>query len=170
MHEAVQVCNAVADLHSVYIEQPCLTYNECLSVRRLTRLPFILDECVDDVHVLGRAIHDRAADCINLKISKVGGLTKARVVRDLCVQAGIAMNIEDTWGGDLVTAAIAALAQSTPPHLLLCATDFNSYGPVRMGHTTCRRVGGRLSAPLVPGLGVDVDDAVLGPALFSAQE
>jgi hypothetical protein len=50
----------------------------------------------------------------------VGGLTKARMVRDLAVSAGIAMNIEDTWGGDIVTAAIAALAHSTPPDFLFC--------------------------------------------------
>jgi L-alanine-DL-glutamate epimerase-like enolase superfamily enzyme len=51
---------------------------------------------------------------------QVGGLTKARMVRDLAVSAGIAMNIEDTWGGDIVTAAIAALAHSTPPDFLFC--------------------------------------------------
>jgi L-alanine-DL-glutamate epimerase-like enolase superfamily enzyme len=58
---------------------------------------------------------DQAADVINLKISKVGGLTRARQIRDLCVSLGIGMNIEDTWGGDIVTAAIAHLAHSTPP-------------------------------------------------------
>jgi hypothetical protein len=42
------------------------------------------------------------------------------MVRDLAVSAGIAMNIEDTWGGDIVTAAIAALAHSTPPDFLFC--------------------------------------------------
>ena len=46
-------------------------------------------------------------DAINLKISKVGGLTKARQIRDLCVSLGIAMTIEDSWGGDIITAAIA---------------------------------------------------------------
>lgn len=50
----------------------------------------------------------------------MGGLTKARALRDLAVSAGIVMNIEDTWGGDIVTAAIAALAHSTPPDFLLC--------------------------------------------------
>lgn len=42
MHEALQVINAVKDLN-VYIEQPCLTYEECLSVRHRTTLPMILD-------------------------------------------------------------------------------------------------------------------------------
>lgn len=47
--------------------------------------------------MLTRIIADKAADAVNLKISKVGGLTKARMVRDLAASAGIAMNIEDTW-------------------------------------------------------------------------
>jgi cis-L-3-hydroxyproline dehydratase len=31
----------------VYIEQPCLTYEECLAVRRNTSHPFVLDENID---------------------------------------------------------------------------------------------------------------------------
>jgi L-alanine-DL-glutamate epimerase-like enolase superfamily enzyme len=49
------------------------------------------------IGVLVRVLNDKAADIINLKISKVGGLTKARVIRDLAVASGIPMNIEDTW-------------------------------------------------------------------------
>ena len=45
---------------------------------------------------------DRAMDVVNIKISKFGGLTKARQARDLCVSLGIAMTIEDSWGGDIV--------------------------------------------------------------------
>lgn len=96
MHEALQVVNGVKDLQ-VYIEQPCLTYEECRSVRQHCPLPFILDECMDDIGMLTRIIADRSADAVNLKISKVGGLTKARAVRDLAASVGIAMNIEDTW-------------------------------------------------------------------------
>jgi len=40
---------------------------------------------------------------------------------------GIAMTLEDSWGGDIATAAIAHLAQSTPPEWLFTTTDFNSY-------------------------------------------
>lgn len=70
--------------------------------------------------VLAKIISDKSADVINLKISKVGGLTKARAIRDLAVSAGISMNVEDTWGGDIVTAAIAHLAHSTPDDYLFC--------------------------------------------------
>ena len=126
MHDAMRVTRSVQDI-DVYIEQPCLSYEECLSVRRQTSHPFVLDESIDSVHALLRANGDRAMDVINLKISKLGGLTKARQVRDLCVSLGIGMTIEDTWGGDFTTAAIAHLAHSTPPKFLFTSTDFNSY-------------------------------------------
>jgi L-alanine-DL-glutamate epimerase-like enolase superfamily enzyme len=101
-------------------------------------------------------------DVINLKISKVGGLTKARQIRDLCVTLGIAMTIEDTWGGDIVTAAIAALAHSTPPELLFTATDFNSYVTVSIAEGAPQRKHGRLAASAAPGLGVQPRRELLG--------
>ena len=36
-------------------------------------------------------------------------LAKAKLMRDLCVAHGIPMTIEDTWGGDINTAAIMHL-------------------------------------------------------------
>ncbi|MGB7269194.1 MAG: cis-3-hydroxy-L-proline dehydratase, partial [Albidovulum sp.] len=128
-HEAARVVGAVAGL-DVYIEQPCLTYEECVSVRRRTTLPFVLDEVIDTPNTLVRGIAEDAMDVINLKISKVGGLTKAKLMRDLCVTHGIPMTIEDTWGGDITTATIAHLARSTPAEFTFSATDFNSYGTV----------------------------------------
>jgi L-alanine-DL-glutamate epimerase-like enolase superfamily enzyme len=125
-HEAVRVVRAVSDV-DVYIEQPCLTYEECRAVRRQTAHPFVLDEVIDGIDVLIRAHGDGAADVVNLKISKLGGLTKTKQVRDLCVSLGIGMTLEDSWGGDIVTAAIAHLAHSTPTEFLFSSTDFNSY-------------------------------------------
>lgn len=160
-HEAIRVADAVRDV-DVYIEQPCLTYEECLAVREHTNRPFVIDEVVDGIDMVVRAAADRAADVINLKISKVGGLTRARQIRDLCVSLGIAMTIEDTWGGDITTAAIAHLAHSTPERLLFTSTDFNSYGPVRFADGAPERVNGRMSASRAPGLGVAPRMDVLG--------
>ncbi len=126
MHDAMRVVRAVSDI-DVYIEQPCLRYEECLSIRRHTDHPFVLDEVIDSVDMLLRGQADLAMDVVNLKISKLGGLTKARQARDLCMSLGVAMTLEDSWGGDIVTAAIAHLAHSTPPEFLFTATDFNSY-------------------------------------------
>ena len=112
---------------SADIEQPCDSYEECLAIRRRTDHPFVLDESIDGMGSLLRGHADAGMDVVNIKISKFGGLTKARQARDLCVSLGVAMTIEDTWGGDIVTAAISHLAHSTPPELLFTSTDFNSY-------------------------------------------
>ena len=93
-------------------------------------------------------------DIVNLKIGKLGGLTRTRQARDLCVATGIAMTIEDSWGGDVSTAAIAHLAHSTPTEFLFTATDFNSYVTVSTAQGAPRRKNGRLAAPAAPGLGV----------------
>lgn len=164
-HQALRVADAVRGV-DVYLEQPCLRYEECLAVRQHTDRPFVLDEVIDDVAQVLRGYQDRAMDVINLKISKVGGLTKARQIRDLCVSLGIAMTIEDTWGGDIVTAAIAHLAHSTPPELLFSSTDFNSYVTVSLAQGAPQRQGGRLAASITPGLGIAPRPEVLGKAVF----
>jgi L-alanine-DL-glutamate epimerase-like enolase superfamily enzyme len=166
-HQALRVADGVRGI-DVYIEQPCLRYEECMAVRQHTDRPFILDEVIDDVSQVLRGYHDRAMDVINLKISKVGGLTKARQIRDLCVSLGIAMTIEDTWGGDIVTAAIAHLAHSTPPELLFSSTDFNSYVTVSIAEGAPQREGGRLAASQSPGLGIVPRKDVLGKAVFES--
>jgi L-alanine-DL-glutamate epimerase-like enolase superfamily enzyme len=165
-HEAMRVARAVRDV-DVYIEQPCLTYEECLSVRRHTDHPFVLDENIDGLDVLLRAHADAAADVVNLKISKLGGLTKTRQARDLCVSMGLAMTLEDSWGGDIATAAIAHLAHSTPPEYLFTTTDFNSYVTVATADGAPRRVNGRMAASQSPGLGVRPFADVLGPPVVT---
>ncbi|HAM70477.1 MAG TPA: mandelate racemase [Verrucomicrobiales bacterium] len=161
-HEAVRVVRAVRDL-DVYIEQPCLSYEECLAVRRATDHPFVLDETVESLDVLLRARGDSAMDVVNLKISKLGGLTKTRQARDLCVSMGIAMTLEDSWGGDITTAAIAHLAHSTPEAFRFTSTDFNSYVTVSTAEGAPRRVNGFMSAATTPGLGIRPRPEVLGP-------
>ncbi len=161
MHDAMRVVRAVRDI-DVYIEQPCLSYEECLSVRRHCDHPFVLDEVIDGLDMLLRGHVDRAMDVVNLKISKLGGLTKTRQARDLGVSLGVAMTLEDSWGGDIVTAAIAHLAHSTPPEFLFTATDFNSYVTVSIAEGAPMRKNGRLAAPTPPGLGVTPRLDVLG--------
>ncbi len=166
MHQAARVVDAVKDL-DVYIEQPCLSYEECLSIRRRTNRPFVLDENIDSLAMVLRGHQDQAMDVINLKISKVGGLTRARQIRDLCLSLGIAMTIEDTWGGDIATAAISHLAHSTPPDFLFTATDFNSYVTRSIADGAPLRVKGRMAASTAPGLGVTPRAEVLGEAVLT---
>ena len=165
MHQAARVVRAVKDI-DVYIEQPCETFEECYSIRKMTDHPFVLDESIDGLPILLRANSLQAMDVVNIKISKFGGLTKARQARDLCVSLGIAMTIEDSWGGDIITAAIAHLAHSTPTELLFSSTDFNSYVTISNANDAPQRNNGRLAASNAPGLGITPKMDVLGQAVF----
>jgi cis-L-3-hydroxyproline dehydratase len=163
-HEAMRVVRAVRDI-DVYIEQPCLTYEECLAVRRNTTHPFVLDENIDSLDMLVRAKSDLAMDVVNLKISKLGGLTKTKQARDLCISMGIAMTLEDSWGGDITTAAIAHLAHSTPEEFRFTSTDFNSYVTVSTATGAPQRQNGYMSASYEPGLGIAPRMDVIGKRL-----
>jgi len=165
-HEAMRVVRGVRDV-DVYIEQPCLNYEECLAVRRHTDHPFVLDENIDSLEMLLRAKSDLAMDVVNLKISKLGGLTKTRQIRDLCVSMGIAMTLEDSWGGDITTAAIAHLAHSTPEELRFTSTDFNSYVTVSTASGAPQRVNGFMQASTSSGLGITPKKDVLGPVVVN---
>ena len=117
---------------------------------------------IDGPNILVKGISDDAMDVINLKISKVGGLTQAKLIKDICIAHGISITIEDTWGGDITTATIAHLACSTPAEFCFSATDFNSYGTVVIADGAPRRVNGCMRASDRPGLGITPNFNVLG--------
>ena len=168
IQDAVVAARAIEDLERVFLQQPCPTMEECLVVRQRTTLPMVLDECIRDVHTLLRAYDERALEAFNLKISKVGGLTRAKLIRDLAVALGLRVTIEDAWGGDLVTAAVSHLAASTPPETLFTVSFMNDWTNEHVAGYEPRSERGFGAAPTRPGLGIDVDVAALGPPLFSA--
>lgn len=116
-----QAAQLVAELRDtrVMIEQPCKTYEECLSIRRRTDLPMILDECIASPSVMYRAHADEALDVLNLKISRIGGLSIAKHLVGFCANSGIDIWIEETAGTEISAAAIAHLATATPSRICL---------------------------------------------------
>lgn len=160
-HEAISVVKAVRDV-PIYIEQPCLSYEECLAVRRHTHHPIILDECMEDIRVLMRGYHDGAMDLVNLKINRIGGLTKARQFRDLGHTMGIVMTIEDSWGGEIATAAIAHLAHSTPQGYHFQSSAFHEYHSLEIAAGGPEIDDGYMRVSDRPGLGVTPHMDVLG--------
>ena len=113
-----------------------------------------------------QAYHDGAMDIINLKISKLGGIYKSKQIRDLCVELKIPMTIEDSWGGDIATAAISHLAHSTPEKFRFSSTDFNSYNSLSYTEGSPKRTDGRMRASDNYGLGVELDFSILGEPEF----
>jgi L-alanine-DL-glutamate epimerase-like enolase superfamily enzyme len=169
LQDAVVAARGLEDLERVFLEQPCPSLEECLIVRERTTLPMVLDESIVDVASLLRAYDAGAMEAINLKLSKVGGLTDATLLRDLAQELGLRLTIEDTWGGDLVTAAVAHLAASTRPEALFTVSFMNDWTNEHVAGHEPRSAGGFGSAPTGPGLGITVDLERLGRPLFTAQ-
>lgn len=169
LQDAVIAARLLNDLDRVFLEQPCRTLEECLIVRERTSLPMILDEVIVDPQALLRAYDAKAMEAINLKVSRVGGLSKARFMRDLCEALGVRMTIEDTWGGDMTTAAVSHLAASTDSDLLFAASYMNDWVLEHTAGYSPRSHNGRgsISGVDAPGLGIDVDVTSLGQPLFS---
>ena len=159
--QAIQIMNAIAD-PTPYFEQPCETLDECRAVRRHTRQPLILDESILDFSDLLRAQREQIAQAINLKLGRVGGLTKARRMRDFCVATGLRMNIEETGGTVIASTAAVHLAAATPPRYRLATSDntrLHDVVPATGGYVFER---GRGIPPERPGLGVEPIPEVLG--------
>ena len=156
------------ELDRVYLEQPCRTLEECVAVRAHTTLPMILDEIILDVPSLLRAVRATALEAFNLKLGRVGGLTNARLLRDLAERLGLRVTIEDSWGGDVTTAAVAHLAASTRPANLLTVSFMNDWTREHVAGYAPRSQRGFGAAPTGPGLGIEVDLEALGPPLFVA--
>jgi len=167
LQDAMIAARLIEPLHGVLFEEPCKTLEECLYVRRHTSLPMILDEVITDVNTMLRAFHAGGMEGVNLKISKFAGLTGSRLVRDLADSLGLRITIEDTWGGDLVTAAVSHLAASTKADQVITVSFMNDWTNEHVAGYRPRSVDGIGSAPDGPGLGVEVDVAALGKPLLS---
>jgi L-alanine-DL-glutamate epimerase-like enolase superfamily enzyme len=167
LQDAVVAARLLEHLPRVFLEQPCPTLEECLHVRRLTRVPMVLDESIVDVQSLLRAHAGDAMEAFNLKISRVGGLTRARLLRDLAAELGLRVTVEDTWGGDIVTAAVAHLAAGTPEQTLFTVSFMNDWTKEHVAGYEPRSRAGLGAAPTGPGLGIEVDESMLGRPLLT---
>ncbi len=158
---AIRVARATRDLDYI-LEQPCRTYEECQQVRRVAEQPMKLDECLTGMHMAQRIVADKGAEICCLKLSNLGGLSKARRVRDYLIENRIPVVAEDTWGGEITSATVAHFAASTPADYLQNTTDLMNYNTRSTGIGGAVSRNGKLYASDAPGLGVTPDFESLG--------
>jgi len=164
--DTTRVGRAVAHL-DIMLEQPCKTIEECANVKNACQLPMKMDESAHDLQSLLKAHQFGCLDAVALKLSKFGGLSAMRQARDLCVQLGTKMCIEDTWGSDITTATALHLGTSTPSKLLLNVCDLSSYVTPRLDQNGPTRDDGFIRVNDQPGHGVTPDISILGEPILS---
>ncbi len=155
-----------------YLEQPCPTTAELARVRARCPLPIMIDEGAEDMTDILGALTLAGVDAINLKPTRVGGLTKAARIRDLAHACGLKIMLDEPQGADLATAGLAQLAATIDSRSFLgtgCFTGAHMpFSYQRAGQTPSgpRFDDGNIRWDDAPGLGVDVDEGALGSPVF----
>ena len=98
-----------------------------------------------------------------MKPNRLGGLTRARQVRDLGVALGWQMHIEDVGGSALADTAAIHLAAATPDANRLASWLCHYHLAVDPAPGQgARNDRGHATPPSAPGLGVTPDEDMLG--------
>ena len=101
---------------------------------------------------------------LDLKSSRVGGLTKARAIRDAAVGMDLVVTIDDTWGGAITTAQNIQLAATT--ERLRGVTLFTEWNEPLVAEGPRMDANGTVAVPTAPGNGFAVDLICFDDPLF----
>ena len=168
--EAALVMNATADL-GITVEQPCESLDDIAALRAVTTAPISVDESLVTLQDATRIARDGLAEVFGIKLNRVGGLTRARRMRDIALAHGIQMYVMATGGSVIADTEAAHLSQSIPR-------------PFRLGTWACqdmltvdiapgrgtRSDNGQLTVGEVPGLGFAPDETLLGDPVAIYEE
>jgi len=161
--EAVHVSNACADI-TMSMEQPCATEAELHHIKAQIRHPIVVDENSTDLGAVARMISSGLANGFGLKLTRLGGLTAMRAVRDLCMACRVPMSSDDAWGGDIIAAAGVALGATLDPQLSRGAWIAHPYHEVHYDEANGPRlIDGFVTLPQGgPGLGLVLHEGQFG--------
>ena len=165
LSEALTFMRLLGPSSTVSLEQPCRTLADCAEVGRRAGVPVAVDECVFTVADLTTA-HAAGMTGVNIKPGRVGGLTKAKLMRDVAVALDMLVTVDDTWGGALVTAQNLQLAATTRPERLRGVDVFSEFTEPLVADVPRMGEDGRVAHPTGPGTGVTIDTELLGAPLF----
>jgi len=160
--EASIVMNAVAEL-GVTFEQPGETLDDIAQIRKVTRSPISVDESLVTLQDATRIARDGIADVFGIKLNRVGGLTKARRMRDVAIAHGIQMFIMATGGSAMADTEAAHFAQSIPDEFIQACWSCQDMLTLDIAPNSGPRcVEGFITVDDTSGLGVVPDEKLLG--------
>ena len=146
----------------VWIEQPVAWWDldGLAEVRRQTGAAIMVDEGVHGPREMARVVALRAADLVNIKLMKTGGLRRALQLNAIAETAGIGAQV-----GTMVESSVASAAGL---HLALALANVATVemgGPLMLGEDIGdlgqHYAGDRIVVPDGPGLGITVDEAAV---------
>ena len=158
VREAVSTINKMAPYNPQYVEQPVSRWNidGIAQVSHSVSVPIMADECIFSLQNLLEVVRKRAADIINIKVGKLGGLYRSRQALSIAAAEELPCMIGSMLEGGIGTAAGAHFASSITDKLYECEL----IGPLFYKHDILKNdleyQDGKLIVPQGPGLGVDL--------------
>ena len=158
---AIEVMNSVSA--EGWFEQPCQTLDQCAHVQANTRQLIMLDECLHSFQDHLEAWRLGACQGVKVKPNRLGGLTRARQVRDFGISVGWKMHVEELGGTVLSDTAAIHLALSTPEENRLASWLCHPHLVDDYAHGEgARNDNGKIGLQDKPGIGVEPPKDWLG--------
>jgi O-succinylbenzoate synthase len=142
------------------IEQPFAAADLLAHARLQAQLstPICLDESIESVADIDTAIALDAARIINIKVSRMGGLTEARAAHDMARAADVPVwcgGMHEFGVGRAANLAISSLPGFTLPSDVSASEKYYARDVTTVPIVA---VAGRVAVPTAAGLGFDVDE------------
>jgi len=100
-----------------FLEQPLPAWDLAglAELRRRIPTPIVADESVFSIHDLRRTIEAEAADIVNIKLAKCGGLRPGLAIAELAAASGLGVMVGSMMESELGVSAAASLAAVIAP-------------------------------------------------------
>ena len=151
------------DLNLTMIEQP-LAHDDIIdhaTLQKQLQTPICLDESIHSYEDARKAIELGSCEIINIKIGRVGGLTEAKKIHDLCEEKGI-----NVWCGGMLEAGVGRahnIALTTLSQFVLPGdtAGSNRYWQKDIIEPEVTVQDGIITVPTKPGIGYEINEEVL---------
>lgn len=157
--QAIKILRQMEAYHLESIEQPVPAYDidGMRQVSEALDTPVMADESVFSLQDAFRVISSRAADIINIKVGKVGGLLPAKKIAALAQSANIPCTIGSNLELGIGTSASLHFGLSTPNILYPCDLAIGPFlHQEEIIDPSFELVDGRIDPMEGPGLGVQL--------------
>lgn len=160
---AVEVFSRIEEFGLESIEQPVRRWDiEGMKfIKHRLNTPIMADESVSSLHDVNSIIKERAADIVNIKVGKVGGLSMAKKITASLEAAGMTAtagsNLEVGIGSAASVHFVASSKIVNLPNDLLIGGPLHEYDIIKSG---LDMIDGKVVCPEKPGLGIEVDESI----------
>lgn len=156
----LQVIDTLQQLNIDWLEQPVLAddIDGMVEIKKKSHIPLMIDEGMKGMHEMREIIHKRAADKVNIKLMKCGGIYPAIKLAHIAEMANMECQV-----GSMVESSIGSAAGFHVSFSKKNITSVELTGPLKFSQD----IGNlHYDIPFIqlhskPGLGIDIDENIL---------